>query len=132
MENNIIVATTSNNPNILNMLAQENDIWVHMRVARNPNTLSQTLKLLAESNHWQVRANVARHPNTSQKGNLVLVKCMHIIHMPFHPLYYSIARVFDANHASGPVRPSVYIGIAIGHGPNSAWYCPRDLDANHV
>jgi hypothetical protein len=51
-------------PEVLTILARDEDYWVRCGVARSPNTPPETLTILARDKDWGVRCGVAWNPNT--------------------------------------------------------------------
>ncbi len=59
-------------PETLKVLATDKDYWVRRWVAQNPNTPVETLKVLATDENSGVRFPVARHPKTPTETLKVL------------------------------------------------------------
>ena len=53
-------------PEILSVLATDEDWLIRCRVAQNPNTLPETLSVLATDEDSWVRHYAARHPNATE------------------------------------------------------------------
>jgi len=58
------LAKTSDDPDVLAKLAEDEDEYVRWYVARNPNTSPEILAQLASDDDEDVRASVAKNPNT--------------------------------------------------------------------
>lgn len=67
MSNYQLAINTATSPEILALLANDEDWWVvRQGVAYNTNTPPETLELLANDEDPWVREEVARNPNTPQ------------------------------------------------------------------
>ena len=99
-------AILETSPEILTLLANDNDPWVRCRVAKNPNTPPETLTILAKNENSYVRSWVAQNPNTPPETLTLLAKNgdywvrYYVARNPNTPQYvkdYLIARNFLIN-----------------------------------
>jgi hypothetical protein len=77
-ENDDVRIYVAENPNVpvdvLKVLAQDENDDVRSYVARNPNTSPETLQILAQDENKYIRFNVARNPNTSPEVLQILAQ----------------------------------------------------------
>ena len=59
------LARESRDSRVLDWLSRDEDLWVYIKVAKNPNTSVESLDRLSRDEYGIVRIGVARNPNTS-------------------------------------------------------------------
>jgi hypothetical protein len=65
---------TSTSPQVLEALADDTDLHVRCRVARNPNTPIHVLEILVNDSRWGVRHNVANNCSMSLAATEDLIR----------------------------------------------------------